>query len=407
MTITFFTRYTTHHVISWCQQLYSLSNGQFRIVETEAFPKFRLDQGYEDWAKKYDWIINAVTDIGGAKEASQLAVESDVVIFGGGSYHYQNMRAETTNKLSFKMKERLYKDGFDKMTDPNVMKDMYSKHGKFVNSNLYYLCAGTYTAYDVHYQGFEPHRLLKWGYFPPTTIHDTDEFVCTKKDSYEMLWIGNMESNKMPDVILPVLKSLRANGYPVNLTYIGSGEHLELLKKMVCDLDIQEYVNFKENIPWYTVREKMYEADICLCTSNYAEGWGAVISESMNEGCITVSSYASGASCYLIKHGKNGYLYEHENPAELESVLSYIIDHYDEMSQVRKNAYRTLTEEWTGKNAGDRLYYTICHLLGGNHLPLYSNGICSMAPLYLDSTQFKKTINNAGDNNERIFANQQ
>ena len=94
MTITYFTRYTTHHVISWCKQLYSLSNGKFRIVETEAFPSFRLEQGYEDWAKRYDWIINAVTDINGVKEASRLAVESDVVIFGGGSYHYQNMRVE-------------------------------------------------------------------------------------------------------------------------------------------------------------------------------------------------------------------------------------------------------------------------------------------------------------------------
>ncbi len=403
MVISFFTRYATHHVLPWCERLYELTDGNFYLIETEAFPQFRIDQGYEDWGRKLDWCINAVTDPDGEEKALALAVNSDVVIFGGGSYRYQDLRFEDPSKLSFKMKERLYKDGFEKMTVPDVIQKMYKKHGQYVDKNLYYLCAGTYTAYDVHYQGFEEHRLLKWGYFPPTTIHDLDKFSCVQKNSYEMLWIGNMESNKMPEVILPVLKSLRTNGYPVNLTYIGSGEHLEMLKKTVSDLNIQEYVTFQDNIPWYTVREKMYEADICLCTSNYAEGWGAVISESMNEGCITVASYASGASCYLIENGKNGFLYEHENPAELESVLAYIIDHFEEMGQVRKNAYRTLTEEWTGKNAGERLYHTIYHLSKGNRLPLYPDGICSMAPLYLDSAQFKKELSRSNNEFERLL----
>lgn len=400
MVISFFTRYVTHHVLPWCECLHELTDGNFYLVETEAFPQFRIAQGYEDLGSKLDWCINAVTDANGESKALTLSVNSDVVIFGGGSYRYQDLRFENPDRFSIKMKERLYKDGFDEMTDPNVIRKMYKKHGKYLDKNLYYLCIGTYAAYDVHYQGFDEYRLLKWGYFPPTTIHNPEAFVCTKKESYEVLWIGNMERNKMPDVILPVLKSLRANGYPVNLTYIGSGEYLELLKKMVLELNIQEYVTFQLNIPWYSVREKLYKADICLCTSNYAEGWGAVISESMNEGCITVASYASGASCYLIEHGKNGFLYEHDNPAELESILAYIVDHFNEMVQVRKNAYRTLTEEWTGKNAGERLYRTICHLLNGNHLPLYFNGICSMAPLYLNSEQFKKA--NSGDNNETI-----
>lgn len=389
MTITYFTRYTTHHVISWCQQLYSLSNGKFRIVETEAFPSFRLEQGYEDWAKRYDWIINAVTDINGVKEASRLAVESDVVIFGGGSYHYQNMRVENTNRLSFKMKERLYKDGFDKMTDPNVMMDMHNKHGKFVNANLYYLCAGTYTAYDVHYQGFEPHRLLKWGYFPPTTLHSDDFFVCKDKKEFKLLWVGNMEPNKQPLMILPVLKSLREKGYAATLTYIGSGELYDSIQRMVCSLNLQNAVSFQANMPWYSVREVMKNYDINLCTSNYAEGWGAVISESMNEGCITVASYASGASCYLIEHGKNGFLFEHDDPADLEEVLTHIFDKYAEMTSVRIEAYKTLTNQWTGKEAGERLYNTIVHLLAGNREPLYKSGICSQAPLLFDSKDYK------------------
>ena len=401
MVISFFTRYATHHVLPWCERLYELTDGNFYLVETEAFPQFRIDQGYENWGQQLDWCINAVTDDDGEARALSLAVNSDVVIFGGGSYKYQDLRFEDPNRLSIKMKERLYKDGFEEMTNPDTIKKMYKKHGKYVDKNLYYLCAGTYTAYDVHYQGFEEYRLLKWGYFPPTTIHDPEEFVCTAKDSYEMLWIGNMESNKMPEVILPILKSLRAKGYPVNLSYIGSGEHLEMLKQTVCDLEIQDYVRFCANIPWYAVREKMHEADICLCTSNYAEGWGAVISESMNEGCITVASYASGASCYLIEHGENGFLYEHDNPSELENVLAYIIDNYEKMARVRKNAYRTLTEEWTGKNAAERLYNTIRHLLEGNREPLYCDGICGIAPLYFNSAEYKKANNKAGDNNER------
>lgn len=43
------------------------------------------------------------------------------------------------------------------------------------------------------------------------------------------------------------------------------------------------------------VRSYMEKADIYLFTSDFNEGWGAVLNESMNSGCAVVASHAIGS----------------------------------------------------------------------------------------------------------------
>jgi len=193
-------------------------------------------------------------------------------------------------------------------------------------------------------------------------------------------------------MVLPVLRDMRQKGYPLQLTYIGDGEYRSMLEREVKDLHLEDAVTFIPYMPWREVRQRMYDADICLCTSNYAEGWGAVISEAMNEGSVVVSSYAAGASGCLIRHGWNGFLFDHENPVQLQHVLEYVVDHYEELTSVRRNAYATIAGEWNGKMAGERLYHTLEHLLSGNREPLYASGICGQSPLLRDSDDYRRYV---------------
>ena len=44
-------------------------------------------------------------------------------------------------------------------------------------------------------------------------------------------------------------------------------------------------------------------------TSNQEEGWGVVVNEAMNSGCVVIGSNLAGSVPYLIENGKNGLIY--------------------------------------------------------------------------------------------------
>ena len=64
----------------------------------------------------------------------------------------------------------------------------------------------------------------------------------------------------------------------------------------------------------------MEKSSIYLFTSNFDEGWGAVLNESMNSACAVISSHAAGATPFLISHNINGLLYTSGDVDELTSI---------------------------------------------------------------------------------------
>ena len=65
----------------------------------------------------------------------------------------------------------------------------------------------------------------------------------------------------------------------------------------------------------------MEQADVFLFTSNYLEGWGAVLNEAMNSACAVVAGHGIGAVPFLLKHGKNGLVYKTGNFREFQAYV--------------------------------------------------------------------------------------
>ena len=83
------------------------------------------------------------------------------------------------------------------------------------------------------------------------------------------------------------------------MTFIGGGECEEELKKYTEQNRLEERVSFTGFLKPEEVRAYMDDADIYLFTSNFEEGWGAVINEAMNSGCAVIASHAVGAAPYI------------------------------------------------------------------------------------------------------------
>ena len=128
------------------------------------------------------------------------------------------------------------------------------------------------------------------------------------------------------------------------------------------------------------VRRFMEEADIFLFTSNYLEGWGAVLNESMNSACAVVAGHGIGAVPFLIQDGKNGLVYKNGRYEEFRDEVLRLAKDEKLRQELGRQAYETIIREWNPREAANRLY-TFCEgLLEGQVIPQES-GPLSIAPV--------------------------
>ena len=128
------------------------------------------------------------------------------------------------------------------------------------------------------------------------------------------------------------------------------------------------------------VRLHMEKSQIFLFTSDFNEGWGAVLNESMNSGCAVVASHAIGSVPYLIEDGKNGLIYKNGDLDDLYEKVKYLLDKAEIGEEIGKNAYETLINTWNAEVAAERFLNLAEKLSKGETIDnLYHSGPCSKA----------------------------
>ena len=124
------------------------------------------------------------------------------------------------------------------------------------------------------------------------------------------------------------------------------------------------------------VREYMEKSHIYLFTSDNGEGWGAVLNESMNSGCVPVACSGAGATPYLVESGENGFVYKTGDFEGFYQYVKHLIDNPNEMNNLGRNAYLTIKEIWNAECASRR-FVNLCEgLLSGNAIE-FEKGPCS------------------------------
>ncbi len=160
---------------------------------------------------------------------------------------------------------------------------------------------------------------------------------------------------KHPEYMVRLASDLVRRGYSFHMDIIGSGEMEEDLEAYVRDEMIEDYVTFHGFVAPDKVRFLMERSHIHVFTSNFLEGWGAVVNEAMNGGCAEVASRNAGVSLFLIDHERNGLIY---NDDSYEDMLSQVIRLFEEPELIErygKEAYRTISTLWNATVASERL----------------------------------------------------
>ena len=136
---------------------------------------------------------------------------------------------------------------------------------------------------------------------------------------------------------------------------LGGGEMEAALKEEVEREGLSDSFVFYGFTPPEKVRDVMERCHIHLFTSSHLEGWGAVVNEGMNSGCVEVVDARVGAAPYLIRHGENGLLYFGGRYEKMEALVLDLFENWEERRGMGRAAYETIRDIWNAEHAADVL----------------------------------------------------
>ena len=255
------------------------------------------------------------------------------------------------------------------------------------------LCASGYTALDSHKIFAFRKKYFRWGHFIEVKhFESVDSLLEAKRlkhpQGVSILWAGRLIGLKHPDLVIEVADRLRQQGYKYEMNIIGTGELEEPLKNEVLQKNLSESVHFLGSMKPTEVRSYMERSDIYLFTSDFNEGWGAVLGEAMASGCAVVTSHGIGATPFLAQHKENALVYETGNVDSLYRNVKRLMDSEALRTRLSRNAIETMQNLWNANVGAERFYNVVRALINEEPVSEYENGPMSRAVL-LKNNWFK------------------
>lgn len=377
MKIVFVSNYFNHHQQPVSDRLAYRSSeigGSYTFVQTQPMDEERLRMGWGAVFQNTPYLVNYEDD---PKKYQALIDDADIVIFGGTDderYIQNRLRA---GKVIWRYSERLYKTGRYKFISPRGLRKKYLDHTRYRKRRVYMLCSGAYVAGDFRLVLAYPNKKFQYGYFPKFKEYDIDALMAQKKTTSKtpkLFWAARMIDWKHPELPIELAAHLKEAGYKFRLNIVGDGELAGEMRAYAKKLQVKDVVKFWGSQNPDEVRDMMEKSHIYLTTSDYEEGWGAVINEAMNSGCAVVANKAMGAAPYLIQNGNNGLLYRNKHKKQFFAAVKSLLDDAERCEQLGRAAYETIKTTWNAEVAADRLFDCMIREYIGDALPYYEDG---------------------------------
>lgn len=380
MTFTFVSNYINHHQIPLCEALYQKLGEDYTFIQTMPMEEERVAMGWGVDLNKLPYVRCLYET---EYDCLKKIAESDVVLFGWTGREDIVTSRLATGKTTLRVSERLYREGQWKAVSPRGLIAKYGEHIKYRNQNVCMLCAGAYTASDFRLIGAYPGKMFKWGYFTALRTYSDEEFEMMKPQNgvLHIVWAGRFIPLKHPEYVVRLAKALRGRGYDFRIHMLGDGEMEPMIRHDVESSGLSPLIRLYGYTAPEQVRDVMEKSHIHLFTSNYLEGWGAVMNEGMNSGCVEVVNAQVGAAPYLIRHGVNGLVYPDDRYEEMEELVLELFADWTRYRQLGRAAYETIRDTWNAEHAAKELLRFSESLLHGEITPAAAGPLSVAEPI--------------------------
>ena len=398
MVITFVSNYINHHQLPFCKAMTGFGDEvEFHFIQVMPMEEKRLKMGWGVDVKDFPFVHELYKD---REKCEALILDSDVTIFGWTEGLIEDLEKKrlSSGNLSFRVSERIYREGQWKAISPRGLKKKRQEHYVYRKQPVFLLCAGAYVASDFNLIRCYKDKMLKWGYFPETRQETAEQ------ESYlqpavstisgrpvKICWAGRLIDLKHPEFAVKIADTLNKKGYDFTMEIIGDGRLSGNLAERVRRLGLSDKVTLTGGLKPAKVLEHMREADVFLFTSNYLEGWGAVVNEAMGCGCAVVASEEAGAVPFLIEKGYNGRSYRNGSYKDFEDNVLYLFENNDKIAEYGKNAAKTVNELWNAENAAKEFVRFCKNFIATGEADFAPEGPMSPAPV-LKPAGFARTL---------------
>lgn len=368
MTFTFVSNYINHHQMPLCEALRRELGDDFTFIQTMPMEEERVAMGWGVDVRQLPYVQCLYQD---EYACRRTIAESDVVLFGWSQREDIAAERLASGRVTMRVSERLYREGQWKAVSPRGLAAKYQEHIRYRKKNVCMLCAGAYTASDFHLIGAYPGKLFRWGYFTRLRTYSEEQFNTMKVQDgrLHIVWAGRFIPLKHPEYVVRLAGTLRDKGCPFFIHMLGDGELEPQIRQDVDQAGLAESFRFYGYTEPEQVRDVMEQCHIHLFTSNHLEGWGAVVNEGMNSGCVEVVNEQVGAAPYLIRHGVNGLVYPKDRYGKMEALVLDLFENWETRRRMGRAAYETIRDVWNAEYAAKELLRFAEGLLRGEIVP--------------------------------------
>ncbi|WP_195534303.1 glycosyltransferase family 4 protein [Bacteroides finegoldii] len=379
MTIVFVTVALNIHQVGIADELYRLTDGNYWFIEIGDIGGDNSKGGKLNNFSQRSYLIKTTDGEASVQKALQLVRDADVMIYGAAPLMYLRERIKT-GKLTFMYSERWLKKGILNLLSPRLLKQQWFYHTHCHGKPFYVLCSSAYAVRDFRLMRSFIGKCYKWGYFTDVHEFDIKSILYKKRENsrVKILWVARLIDWKHPEVMIELALQLLQEKVDFIINMIGSGDMFNQLQIQIQKHELGEHVHLLGSMSNERVRQTMLSHHIACFTSDRNEGWGAVLNEDMGSGCCPVGSIEAGATPYLIKDGLNGFSFDLKKKNDLFEKVLWLIKHPEERERMSIEAYKTIRDVWSPKNAAEQLYKLCQSMLQGESY-VVEDGPCSKA----------------------------
>lgn len=399
MKITMISNYINHHQIPFSNALYEKIGDDYHFIQTEPMEEERIQMGWGVEAEKISYVLFLDKQL---ELCKKLIEESDILLVGWMEHEELIADRLSSDKLTIRISERLYREGQWKAISPKGLLRKYKEHTSHRKHPVYLLCAGAYVASDFSIVKAYPDKMFRFGYFPEFKEFTVEQLQKMhpwgekkNQEEIQIVWAGRFIPLKHPEFALKLAENLKKHGYRFHLHMVGGGELEGELKQNAKRKGLLSEITFYGFLKPEQVRRVMEKCHIHLFTSNYLEGWGAVVNEGMNSGCVEVANVEVGAAPFLIQHGRNGLVYKDGSYEDMEAQVRYLLEHPTEAKKMGMAAYETISSQWNAAEAAKRLF-TFYEAWKQGKVEIPAEGPFSVAPVVAPKRMYQYMMQGEG-----------
>lgn len=297
MTLGFYTNIISPHQLPFARELVKhVGEENYRYVYSEPFHAERAAMGWD--IESASWILSEVD----TSEVARAWLETcDVLICGHRDLDLIELRCRK-GLQTYYASERWFKPihgvtGRIRMLFPRYRR-MVRRFVELVRrfESFKLLPYGVHAQQDFLKMGVPLERQILWGYFVAPSTEGAARAVRDSNAPLRVLWVGRLLGGKNVKTLVHAVRHLCAHGVPTELTIVGNGPEGMRLRRLSEGFPI----TFLTSVKIQDVRVLMRQHDVYVLPSSAMEGWGAVVSEALEEGMLVLGSNEAGASATIL-----------------------------------------------------------------------------------------------------------